>query len=532
MIRAHITILVTSGVVLLAACAGSDVSKLGKPVTEVSAAKCNGFTSTERLAGTNVQTVRYVPSNEPAGVPGFCEIVANVSPAESSHIGMVYRFPGNWNGKIVGLGGGGFAGNVRFETALPALVAGYATMQTDTGHAATEPWNTEWAVRKDGSPNEEGLTDFGHRAVHEMTLLGKSLAEQYYGVAPKRAYFQGCSQGGRQGMVASQMYPQDFDGIISGAPAFNDVSRVGMSLISRAFLPDAAKLSTAQIRLVNAAALGACDRLDGVVDGIITEPDACSWDPQELACPSGTVADSCLSESQVIAVRSAYSNKRGPDGSVAAYGLARGSELSSFPWFMALKQDSQLETGYSNFAAAAGFPSDTDFNTNDVIASHEAQKGSLFDRLYVAANPDLSEFVGGGGKLILWHGLYDQLLPPEPLIGYYQKMLQVTSEKLTAEGSPARAKDSVGVSHCLGGAGPSTFDGLAILDAWLEQDVKPTRIVATQPPPAMAAMISSMMGEMPRQTPDNMTRPLCPWPELPRYSGEGDVNASENFVCR
>lgn len=501
--------------------------------------RCENLGRSGQFHQTTVRSTRLLSPDQNSGAPEICEIVASISVNAASTIGVVYRFPSDWNQKIVGLGGGGFAGNVRLDASLPALIQGYATMQTDTGHSATEPWNTEWAVRDDGSTNVEGLIDFGHRSVHEMTVLGKTMADVYYGGAPKRSYFQGCSQGGRQGMVASQMYPQDFDGIISGAPAFNDVSRVSMSLISRAFLPEAAKLSASQISQVNAAALAACDGLDGVGDGIISNPDACSWDPEELVCQGGGEAGACLSASQVAAVRSAYSDKRDPDGDVAAFGLARGSELSSFPWFMALKQDSQLETGYQNFASAAGFPTDTDFNTNDVIASHEAQKGSLFDQLYVADNPDLSEFVKEGGKLILWHGLYDQLLPPEPLIAYYQDMMRVTSETLAAEsGLVGKVEDSVqlftavGVSHCLGGAGPSTFDGLAVLDAWVEQDAKPTRIVATQPPPAMAAMISSMMGELPRQTPDTMTRPLCPWPSLPQYIGEGRIEDAQNFECR
>lgn len=500
--------------------------------------KCGSLGQAGRFKKTSVSSAALFPADEVSGAPEICEVTARVSPNEASTIGVVYRFPSNWNHKVVGLGGGGFAGNVRLDAAIPALMDGYATMQTDTGHPAAEPWNTEWAVETDGSPNVEGLIDFGYRAVHEMAVLGKGMAEAYYGQPPARSYFQGCSQGGRQGMVASQKYPQDFDGIIAGAPAFNDVSRVSMSLISRAFLPQNAKLSDDQIQLVNKAALNACDGTDGTIDGIVTQPDACSWDAQELLCRADQGVGECLSPAQVAAVRSAYSDKPGPDGRTAAYGLARGSELSSFPWFMALEQDSQLETGYQNFAAAAGLPSDTDFNTNDVIASHEMQKGSLFDQLYVADNPDLSEFVKGGGKLILWHGLYDQLLPPEPLIDYYEKMLQVTSASLASGPSTRKVEDSVqlftavGVSHCFGGAGPSTFDGLSVLDAWVEQGMKPTRIVATQPPPELAAMISTMMGDLPRQTPDTLTRPFCPWPELPRYSGEGDVNDSGNFVCQ
>ena len=500
--------------------------------------KCENLQHSWKKPHTRLEAARMLPADVTTGAPQICEVAGRISPNETSTIGVVYRFPVEWNHKIVGLGGGGFAGNVRLDAALPALIKGYATMQTDTGHAATEPWNTAWAVEEDGSPNVEGLIDFGYRAVHEMTVLGKDLAETYYGQLPAKSYFQGCSQGGRQGMVAAQKYPQDFDGIIAGAPAFNDVARVSMSLISRAFLAENAKLSVPQIQLVNSAALAACDGEDGAVDGIISMPDACSWDPQELLCAGGVSGDDCLSPAQVAAVQSAYSDKRDMNGKIVAYGLARGSELSSFPWFMALDQDSQLETGYYNVASAAGFPTDTDFSTNDVIASHAAQKDSLFDRIYTADNPDLSEFVKEEGKLLLWHGLYDQLLPPEPLIDYYQEALEVTDQRLLAKSSSRKAEESVqlftaiGVSHCLGGAGPSTFDGLAVIDAWVESGEKPVRIVASQPPPAMAALARALMGELPRLTPDSMTRPLCPWPQLPRYDGEGSLEIAANFVCR
>jgi feruloyl esterase len=529
-------VFVLLGLSLMGCVADSGSAPVKLPIT--ASERCENLQLSRYMPHASLETVRMVPADETTGAPPMCEIAGRISPNEASTIGVVYRFPVIWNHKIVGLGGGGFAGNVRLDAALPALIKGYATMQTDTGHAAAEPWNTVWAVEEDGTPNVEGLIDFGYRAVHEMTVLGKDLAMAYYGQLPARSYFQGCSQGGRQGMVAAQKYPQDFDGIIAGAPAFNDVARVSMSLISRAFLAENAKLSVSQIQLVNRAALGACDGEDGLVDGIVSFPDACSWNPQELLCAPGTSGDECLLPAQVAAVQSAYSDKRNADGKIVAYGLARGSELSSFPWFMALDQDSQLETGYYNFASAAGFPPDVDFRTNDVIASHEAQKDSLFDRIYTADNPDLSEFVKGERKLLLWHGWYDQLLPPEPLIDYYQEALEVSDQRLLANSSPRKSEESVqlftaiGVSHCLGGAGPSTFDGLAVIDAWVESGEKPTRIVATQPPPAMAAHARALLGELPRLTPDTMTRPLCPWPQLPQYDGEGRPETAESFVCR
>lgn len=511
--------------------AGASVS--GNP-----AAQCEALARPGRFAAFSVKSAILVTNDGGLRSPSFCEVVAQASPAPGSQIGMVFRMPVNWNGKILGLGGGGFAGNVTLMAAMQGLARGYATFQTDTGHPSAMPWDTAWAVNSDGTPSTQPLIDFGFRAVHETTENAKALVKEFYGQAQKYTYFQGCSQGGRQGMVASQRYPADFDGIIAGAPGFSDTARISMSLISRAFHAPESKLSRPQIKLVNNAVLRACDGKDGLTDGIINNPAQCRWDPAELTCNAGASGDSCLSPQQVTAVRSAYADHAGPDGKVIAYGLPRGSELSGFPWFLGLKEDSQKETGYDNFGPAAGLSRDTDWNSNDVLASHEAQKNSLFGMIYYAENPDISHFASRGGKLLMWHGMYDQLLPPQAFFDYYGAMRRVTAAQLAASGDRTTIDDAaqlftgVGVAHCMGGQGPSDFDGLTALENWVEKGQKPMRLVAKAATPQMAAMAASFFNEVPAERPSPASRPLCPWPALPHYNGKGDPNDAANFSCK
>lgn len=500
----------------------------GASVPVDAAARCGALAHSNRFAAFTVKSAALVTNGSGMPLPPFCEVVAQASPAPGSQIGMVFRLPINWNGKMLGLGGGGFAGNVTLMAALPGLARGYATFQTDTGHPSAMPWDTAWAVNPNGTPNTESLIDFGFRAVHETTQNAKTAVKAFYGSAQQYTYFQGCSQGGRQAIVASQRYPADFDGIIAGAPAFSDGARVSMSMISRAFRAPESKLSRPQIKLVNSAVLRACDGKDGAVDGIIDNPAQCNWDPAELSCKAGASGDSCLSAQRVTAVRSAYANHSGPDGKVIAYGLPRGSELSSFPWFIGLKQDSQVETGYVNFAPAAGFQRDTDWNSNDVLASHEAQKNSLFDLIYYAENLDISRFANRGGKLLIWQGMYDQLLPPWAFFDYYDAMRRVTAVQLASSGDKTRVEDAaqlftaVGVAHCMGGPGPSDFDGLTALENWVEKGEKPTRLIAKAASPQMVSMAASFFNDVPNDRPLPNSRPMCPWPTLPHYNGRGD----------
>ena len=258
------------------------------------------------------------------GAGSYCEITATLSPVAGSHIGAVYRLPQSWNGRLVGYGGGGWAGNVVLQTVGADLGRGYATMQTDGGHANANAFDAAWTA-PGGKPDADALTDFSWRAVHQMTVSGKLVAARYYGRAQDLALFQGCSTGGRMALMEAQRFPDDYDGIVAGAPVYSLRVQLGEIYRDWAFGQPGAALQPAHIKLIHDAVLASCDALDGVKDGIVSDPLACRFDPAALKCKPGQAADACLNDAQITAVRRVYDTVKGPNGQVYAYGYSRGS---------------------------------------------------------------------------------------------------------------------------------------------------------------------------------------------------------------
>ncbi len=205
-------------------------------------------------------------------MPAYCEVAGTLSPAPGSQIGVVYRLPANWNGKMLGLGGGGWAGNVTLQAATPGLKAGYATASTNGGHPSTSPWDVDW------SSNPESLTDFAYRAINQMTVAGKSVVQSYYGRKQDKAYFQGCSTGGRMALMEAQRFPDDYDAIIARAPVYTLQVQTSGVLRSK-LVKEAGGFSPGQLKLANDAVLGACDAKDGLKDGLINDPRAAAGAP-------------------------------------------------------------------------------------------------------------------------------------------------------------------------------------------------------------------------------------------------------------
>jgi feruloyl esterase len=239
------------------------------------------------MPGTSIVSARTVPANATSGTPSFCEVQATLSPVTGSTIGAVYRLPSNWNGKILGIGGGGSAGNVTLQGATDGLKRGYAVVQNDLGHPGTSATDWTFAVKALGEPNTEAIIDFGHRATHTATVVGKEVVSRFYRRSAERSYWQGCSTGGRQGLAEVQRYPADYDGVIAGAPVYSPLVYSNAILRVQAFHAKAdSNLLPSQVSLIQKAVLAACDMQDGVADGILTDPRACTWDPGELACHS------------------------------------------------------------------------------------------------------------------------------------------------------------------------------------------------------------------------------------------------------
>jgi feruloyl esterase len=446
--------------------------------------------------------------------PPHCEVQATITPVPGSKIGAVYRLPASWNGKVLGIGGGGFAGNVSAGAAADGLVRGYAVIQNDMGHPSASALDPSFAVDATGKRNVEGIVDFGHRATHLATVVGKQVAASFYGREPERAYWQGCSTGGRQGLAEVQRYPDDYDGVIAGAPVYTPLTYSNAMLRVQMFhaRPES-NLVPEHVPLIRDAVLAACDANDGVSDGILTDPRTCSWDPAVLQCAASQASGpACLSTAQVETVRRAYSGIRMKDGRYAAMPLMRGGESD---WVARMIGTPQQPRGVNALLGApfmayiaVGDPK-YDFMTYDPERDFGTLDGGIAAAEVHQQNPNIAPFVRGGGKLLLWHGFNDPGPSPLSTIAYYERVLEAV---------PA-ARDSVrlflapGVLHCAGGAGPDRFDALTALESWVERGVAPTSMLATK-----------------QGSP--LSRPLCPYPALPRYKGTGDPNDAASFDCR
>jgi feruloyl esterase len=461
---------------------------------------------------TAVESAVVVAADAKTGMPSFCELRVFIVTLPNSVIGAVYRLPENWNGRMLGLGGGGWTGHTLLRSPVPipgpgrfadlGLTRGYATAQTDAGHRMS-PLSADVSWMRD---NPEAITDFSHRAIHEMTVLGKQVVASYYGRAATKNYFQGCSTGGRMGLMEAQRYPDDYDGVVAGAPVYDLLTQTGAMVRDQIFKAPGAAISDEQLKLVNDAVLSACDAEDGLKDGVLTDPRRCSWEPKSLQCAAGDAAGTCLVPAQVEALDKAYRTVRTRAGIVGNYGLTRGSEVGWRPNLLTgagprntLNGDL---TGLTEliFGSSAFDPAKFDIETQQA-AVHQTP----FAAEYEASSADLSKFVGRGGKLLVWHGLDDSGPSPFGTVDYYERAVKANG------GDNLRLFALPGVYHCAGGPGAHTFDPLTALEQWVESDIEPESMVATN---------SSGLG-----------RPVCAWPKLPYYES-GDPAKATSFVCR
>ena len=454
--------------------------------------------------------------------PAYCEVTATLAPVVGSKVGVVYRLPAGWNGKVIGYGGGGWAGNVRIETVAVDLARGYATLQTDGGHPSGNAGDSTW-VAPGGTTDEVALNDFAWRAVHTMTEAGKAVVAHYYGRPQQKAYFSGCSTGGRMALMEAQRFPDDYDAIAAGAPVYTLRVQLGEIYRDWIFAQPGAAITPAHITLVHDKVLALCDGLDGVKDGVLTDPRLCKFEPRTLQCKPGQAADQCLTPAQVLAFRRQYATVRGKDGAPYVFGYSRGAEPG---WLTALNitADAQKAATVRNLNLRKPMFDDAGFSfaSFDVMRDTPKARSGAFAKYYEADNPDLRPFLKKGGKLILWHGLDDPLPSPWGTVDYYGRV-----QKASGAGAAGGVRLFLepGVLHCGGGPGANSFDMVAALDSWVETGTAPARIVGMK-------VAGGPPGAPPATPATPMSRPVCPYPALPRYSGKGDANAAESFVCR
>jgi Tannase and feruloyl esterase len=475
--------------------------------TAAAAATCESLTSLAVKGGTVTlaQTVAPGAFTPPVGRAGgagganafaalgqFCRVAVTLKPAPRSDIKAEVWMPSSgWNGKLQVVGNGGFAGTISYPAMANALAAGYAAASTDTGH--TGPSSNTFA-------NEDVLVDFAHRAIHETAVAAKTTVNGFYGNAPRFSYFAGCSTGGRQAMTAAQRYPEDFNGIVAGAPASHTSTQAfGQIWFAQAL----ADVPREKLPLVHDAVLNACDALDGAKDGVLENPLACRFDPKVLACKDGADPASCLTTTQVAAVQKVYAGPSNPKTGKQVYvGLERGSELGWSPVPVGYAVD---YFKYIVFKDPSWDPKALNYD------AHVAQAAAGDNLIFDATNADLSAFTARGGKLIMYQGWGEPGIPPANLVRYYGQIQSKTGN----------AKDAVrlfmvpGMGHCGGGTGVNTFDMVTALDQWVSAAKAPSQIPASRV----------------RNGVSDRTRPLCAYPQIAVYKGSGSLEDAANFAC-
>jgi feruloyl esterase len=445
----------------------------------------------------------------PVELPAFCRVAATLSPSSDSNIKMEVWLPADWNGKFMMVGNGVWSGAVSYFAMAEPLNRGYAVASTDTGH---EGGRGTFAFE-----HPEWLVDFAWRAVHETAVKGKALTAAYYGREADLSYWNGCSSGGKQGLKEAQNFPEDFDAMITGAPANNWVRLEAQSLVAGAAnLPvgEAPLLGPPQFSLLHDAAIEQCDALDGVQDGEIADARRCSVDPESLVCEAGQDAATCLTPRQADAAAAIYAPVRNPSTNELIYpGMPPGSELL---WPVIVMQP--FLVGVDTFAVLLDDPN-WDFRMLDLSTDVDAAEAA--DPGIVATNPDLSAFAARGGKIIQYHGWTDALIPSENSINYYESVV-------AAQGGLEKTQDFYrlfmvpGMGHCSGAYG---VDWIGELERWVEGGETPDTVLGQRLPAAA-------FGAPPAPAQDLGARPICAYPNVAVYSGSGSDSDPASFTCQ
>jgi feruloyl esterase len=504
--------------VALLAVSSLELSSEPAPTTEiVTGASCESLSTLTLAAGKVTRASLVSPgafappgatwraggSSPYAALPAFCRIAATLTPTNDSDIKIEVWLPASdWNGKFQAVGNGGWAGTISYGAMAAALAAGYATASTDTGHG------TPGAAFAMNHP--EKLVDYAHRAVHEMTVQAKAILGAFYGNAPKLSLWNGCSTGGRQGVIEASRYPADYDAIIAGAtpvtaPRLHGVRLQFNRMVHRttdSYIPPE------KYPAIHEAALQACDALDGVKDGVIDSPDRCAFDPKVLAC-SGADGAACLTPAQVETARAMYAPVKDPKtGATLSFSMLHpGSELvwstlaGPQPYGIALEA-----FRYVAFSDPTWDPAS--FNPSTDIPRLERQAAG-----FEPPSTNLKTFFSRGGKLFLYHGWSDQQVAPMNSITYFDAVLHASGK--SAAGKSIALYLVPGMGHCQGGSGTDAFDKVAAVEEWVSTGNAPAQIIASH----------RSSGTTDR------TRPLCQYPLVAKYKGSGSSDDAANFSC-
>jgi Tannase and feruloyl esterase len=455
-----------------------------------------------------------------ASLPRFCRVAA----VSEQAIHFEVWLPEDWNGKFQGVGNGANGGSIPYAAMAAALRRGYATAGTDTGHSTTNARDASWAL---GHP--ELVADFGYRAIHLTAAHARALVAAFYGAPPKWSYFDACSTGGRQGLMEAQRFPDDYDGIVAGAPAANwtRFEAGGHLWVVLALNKDPESyIPASKLQALGGAVNAACDANDGIADGILNDPRTCRFDPAVLTCHEGEDDDTCLTPKQVKAVKEIWSGARNASGQVYPGYLPGAEAAGGWASYMSgtgPRSGSHWLQAENVFKYMVFQNPDWDFRTFDYdtdLTLAEEKLGETLD----AFDPDLSKFRARGGKLLLYHGWNDPSISPLNTIDYRDRVVSFLQRMGSRSRADAEAEAGrflrlfmvPGMLHCSGGPGPDRFDMLDALEAWVERGEAPDRIIASHETSGVV----------------DRTRPLCPYPQAAAYTGTGSTDDAASFVCR
>ncbi len=460
-----------------------------------------------------------------SGLPAFCKVTAVMKPTPESNIVVEIWLPdaAKWNGKLLGTGNGAFAGSIRNDMLISGIKRNYATANTDMGTSAAK------GSYQGGLGHREMIRDWGFRATHEMTVAAKEILAVYYGRHQKEAYFNGCSTGGHQGLTEAQRYPDDYNGILVGAPG-NNRTHLHLAFLHYYRVLKAAPIPAETMTAVHNKIIAACVGKDGGVasDEFLNNPSACKFKLETLLCKTGDDGKACLTKAQLGTLAAIYHGPVNPrNGHVIFPGLPIGAE-KYFAQLGAYFTQAKGPSDLNNWQLGDKFDGDT-FDFDKDVTALDKEYGPDINAL----NADLSAFRRHGGKLIMYHGWEDIIGNPHDSIGYYERLAPGTAKLFMVPG----------MSHCSGGSGLDTFgadyrdgwptdpehDMLAALDRWVETGKAPEKVVAGKfsggfampgmpaPPPGPPKLLA--------------TRPLCAYPNVANYDGHGDKTKAESFMC-
>jgi feruloyl esterase len=466
------------------------------------------------LPGFKVPGSENSPGGPVTVQAAFCRVAGTVAPAINFEVWMPLD---GWNGRFQGLGLGALLGAIQYAPMAQSVAKGYAVASTDTGHQGGGG-DASWVIGADGKLNTGLVNDWAHRGIHEMTVKSKAIVAAFYGDPAQYSYFTGCSSGGHQALTEAQRYPDDYNGILAGAPAnywtHLQAGQIAFGLHTQVDPATNLEKPIDKIELVHDAVLAACDAKDGVKDGVIENPLKCTFRPATLQC-KGADSASCLTAAQVKAVEKIYADAKGADGRSVFPGFAPGSEpgwsrMASIqvPWAAKFYRHFVFQDLAWNYAK---------LDLVKDVALADRTVGPILN----SVNADLTPFTKRGGKLIQYHGWADWGISPYNSINYFNSVVEHTGGGHPTSVFLPRTQEYYrlfmvpGMEHCRGGPGPDSFDGLGALEQWVEKGIAPDRIIASKMEAGKAIR----------------SRPLCPYPQVAKYKGAGSTDDAASFEC-